>query len=183
MITALNKHLFLLKDSEIIKLISSYLDKQNYKFEVKNNAFYFNDNKVVLYYNYAPEDLSLTKAVEFYKNTPKNYKTVVLAPSYDKKVKEFFSGNLEVSFFETDSLYTALKNKNLLPLLTLEKKEKITIKKLISHFLQRKHVKKFFLYGALLLLFSTVSYYKFFYLIIGTSFLITATYLKFFAKN
>lgn len=183
MVNAFNKHLYLLKNSKIIKLISTYLDSANYKFEVKNNAFYFKDNKVVLYYNFTPDELSLTKAIELYKSTPKNYKTIVLASSYDKKVKEFFKGFIDVSFYETSELYSSLESSNLLPPLSIDKKEKITFNKLISHFLQRKNVKKFFLYGALLLLFSTITYYKFFYLIIGTTFLITATYLKFFAKN
>ncbi len=183
MVNAFNKHLYLLKNSEIIKLLSTYLDNAKHKFEVNDNAFYFKDNKVVLYYNFTPDELSLTKAVELYKSTPKNYKTVIVASSYDKKVKEFFNGFIDVSFYETSDLYSSLESSNLLPPLSIEKKEKITFNKLISHFLQRKNVKKFFLYGALLLLFSTIAYYKFFYLIIGTTFLITATYLKFFAKN
>ena len=183
LINSFDKHLFLLKDSEIIKLISSYLDKLNYKFEVKNNAFYFNENKAVLYFSFTPDELSLTKAVEFYKNTPKGYNTAIIAPSYNKKLQEFFTGFLDISFYQTSDLYSALNSSNLLPPLSIDKKKKATINQLISRFLKRKNIKKFFLYGAILLLFSTITYYKIFYLIIGTGFLITATYLKFFAKN
>lgn len=183
MIDALNNYLYLLKDSEIIKLISSYLDTINQAFEVKKSAFYFKENKSVLYFNFSPDELSLTNALEFYKKTPKSYKLVILASNYDKKVLEFFADFKEVSLYKTSDLYIALEEKNLLPKLTVKNRQKITFNKLIAHFLQRKNVKKFFIYGALLLLFSTVTYYKFFYVFVGTLFLITATYLKFFANE
>ncbi len=183
MIDALNNQLYLSKDSEIVNLISSYLEKVNYNFEVKKSAFYFKESKAVLYFYFTPDELSLTKTLEFYKKTPKGYKTVVLASNYDNKVKEFFTDLKDVSLYKTSDFYVALEEKNLLPKLTVKGKQKITFNKLIAHFLQKKNVKKFFIYGALLLLFSTISYYKFFYALIGTIFLITATYLKFFAKN
>ena len=179
-IIAFSNYLYLLKDSEIISLISSYLNKLGKSYEVKKSAFYFKDNKVVLYFDFTPDKTTLSSAIRFYKQTPKGYKTAILCCEYNLGVKEFFSEIDSVSFYTVFDLYSALNSEELLPNYPVKEKKIFSVNKLISRFLRRENVKKFFLWGAVLTLFSTVTYYKFFYAVLGTVFLLIAVYLKFF---
>ncbi len=182
LLKAFNTHLYLLPDKEIVKLISNYLIKIGVAFEVKNSNFYFY-RKTILQFHFTPDKTTLSTCINFYKKTPKNYNLVILSCEYDDSVKEFFSDFERIKLYTSNDLYTALENENLLPTLQLPKKDKLTLNSLIGVFLQRKNVKKFFLWGVLLMLFSTVTYYKLFYLILGTSFLLLSAYLKFFIKQ
>lgn len=177
---AFSNYLYLLKDSEIISLLSSYLDKVGKSYEVKKSAFYFKGERKVLYFDFTPDKTTLSTAIRFYKQTPKGYKTAIISCEYNLGVKEFFKDFDSVSFYTVYDLYTALKSENLLPNHPVKEKKVFSVNELIGRFLRRENVKKFFLWGAVLTLFSTVTYYKVFYAVLGTVFLLIAVYLKFF---
>lgn len=179
-VTAFSNRLYLLKDSEVVLLISSYLNKVGKPYEVKKSAFYFKDKKVALYFDFTPDKTTLSTAIRFYKQTPKGYKTAILCCEYNAGVKEFFSEIDSVSIYTAYDLYSALNSEKLLPDYPVKEKKAFSVNKLIGRFLRRENVKKFFLWGAVLTLFSTVTYYKFFYAFLGTVFLLIAVYLKFF---
>ncbi len=182
-IQAFKEYLYFLQNDKIIKLISSYLDNAQKEYEVKNNAFYLKNEKTVLFYTFSPDLTTLTTCINFYKQTPKNYKTAILSSNYDVKVKEFSPLFEKVQLYSANDFYNGLKEKNLLPDFEIPNKQKINFTKLLSSILVKRNVKKFFLWGAVLTLFSTITYYKLFYALIGTIFLLIAVYLKFFAKK
>ena len=180
---AFKRYLYFLQTDKIIKLISDYLDKTGKPYEVKKSAFCFKKEKTVLFYDFTPDLTTLTTCIEFYKKTPKSYKTAILSCGYDDKVKEFFAPFEKVQLYLANDLYTSLKLHDLLPNIELPKKQKFEFNKLIARFLRKENVKKFFLWGAVLTLFSTITYYKVFYALLGTAFLLIAVYLKFFIKE
>ena len=182
-IQAFKEYLYFLQDDEIIKLISSYLDKAQIEYQVKNNGFYLKNEKIVLFFTFSPDLISLTTCINFYKQTPKNYKTAILLSNYDGKVKDFSPLFEKVKLYSVNDFYNGLKENNLLPYFEIPSIKKNNFSKLISSFLVKGNVKKFFLWGAVLTLFSTVTYYKVFYALLGTAFLLIAVYLKFFAKK
>ena len=179
-VIAFSNYLYLLKDSEIISLISSYLDKVGKSYEVKKSAFHFKEERIVLYFDFTPDKTTLSTTLRFYKQTPKGYKTAIISCEYNAGVKEFFSEINGVNFYTVFDLYTALKSEKLLPNYPVQEKKNFSVNKLIGRFLRRENVKKFFLWGAVLTLFSTVTYYKVFYAVLGTVFMLIAVYLKFF---
>ena len=183
LLTAFNKYLYSLTDKEVITLISNYLDKIGVTYQIKNSNIYFKDKKTLLAFYFTPDKISLSTCLEFYKKSPKNYNLIILCCDYDDKIIDFFKDFERVKIETTNHLYTALEDKNLLPTLKVIKKEKIPFKRLIARFLRRENVKKFFIWGAMLTLFSTISYYKLFYVFMGAIFLILSAYLKFFKSK
>ena len=178
-ILTFNNYLRYLTNVEFVWLFKKLLDKENIEYKNKENAFYFEESKSVLVFNFTPLALQENDVLCLYKTLLQNYNLYILALDYKIESKDILSIN-NLKLYTAKDLYFKLKSYNMLPSLPIKTKEKIKLKPLISNLFDKKHVKKYFLWGAVMCLFSTLTYFKVFYLSVGTIFILISIYLKFF---
>ncbi len=173
------KTLYLSSDKEISSLIKNFYLKSSDKVVIKGGGVFIEDKNLYVFYSFTPEKVSIEKVLLAYKKTPKGFKTIFIGSDYDDKVLEFFSSFDRVKLYTAKDLYLRLSEEKLLPDLTVQAKKKTFINPFKNAF-KRENSKKFFIWGTVFLLFSTVTYYKWFYLILGVVFLTISSYLRFF---
>ncbi len=176
-------YLYFLREKDILNLFQKFLEKENKNFEIKSGALFFKGSNSYLFYSFKPEPLTQTDVLNFYKKATKNSNVYVIACTYKQGTKEFFLQCENVKLFTADILFNSLKNAEMLPEIKTKTKEKIKLKQLFFSIYRRENVKKFFFWGVLLCLFSTITYYKIFYATVGSLFLLSSLYLKFFTKE
>ncbi|MBO7213934.1 MAG: hypothetical protein J6V66_00400 [Clostridia bacterium] len=176
------KTLYFYSNSEVLKVIKSYYNNLGYKGIIKGNAYVIDEKKLYINFTFTPEKVALKTILSAYKKTPKGYDTVFIANEYDTYALEFFKGYEKVKLFSAKDFYLRLKEKELLPKRDLEEVKKVKIKYNFKSVFKRENSKKFLTWGIVFLLFSTVTFYKWFYAGIGVVFLIISSYLRFF-KN
>lgn len=174
------KTVYLMHEKEVLKLTKSYYAKQGFIVTQKSNVLFIEEKNSYVFNCLSPEKTGLEKAISAYKKTPKGASTIIIACEYDGSVFEFFSGFEKVKLYNARDFYLCLKESELLPEINVENDKKFKLKNPFKGVLKRENSKKFLLWGAVFLLFSTVTYFKWFYLIVGTIFLAVSCYLRFF---
>ena len=182
-LNAFNEYLYFLRDDELKTLLYKLFKKMKIDCEKKTNAFIFKEKNAILFCNFSPEKTSINTILKFYKNANRNCDLYFLACDYSSDVFPFFSNFEKIKLHYTKDLLTLLNKYNLTPTLDEKKITKIKLKTLIKSIFRRENTKKFFIWGVVFSLFSTITYYKFFYALLGATFLITALYLKFFKSE
>lgn len=175
------KTLYFYSDSEAGKLVKNYYTSIDIKGVSKNGYLALEEVNSWVFFSFTPEKTRLNAVLNAYKKTPKGVSLIFISNDYDSQVYEFFSGFERVKLYNGKEFYLSLKEKNLLPELKTDIK-KPRAKLLFKEIFIRENSKKFFIWGATFTLFSTVTYFKWFYLILGGIFLGISAYLRFF-KN
>lgn len=170
--------LYFSSDKEVLSLIKDYYLKKELKGVIKSGG-YFIEEKLFVFYSFTPENVSFDKVISAYKKTPKGLSTVFLASGYDGACLEFFAPFEKVKLYTIKDFYLCLKEEDLLPEIELPYKKR-KLKNPFKGVLKRENSKKFFLWGAVFTVFSTVTFYKWLYLFIGVIFLFISCYLRFF---
>ncbi len=175
------KYLYFSSDKEILSLIKNYYQKSTYKAVIKSGGVYIEEKNFIVFYSFTPKKTDVQTILSAYKKTPKSVNTVFIANEFEDSVFSFFSGFGRIKLYTAKDLYLSLLEYKLLPSLDLLPKKK-KVKFPLKTVFRRENSKKFFIWGAVFLLFSTVTYYRWFYLILGGIFLTISSYLRFF-KN
>lgn len=175
------KYLYFSSDKEVLSLIKNYYQKSTYKAIIKSGSVFVEEKNFMVFYSFTPKKTDANTILSSYKKTPKAVNLVFIANDYEDSVFNFFKGFGRIKLYTAKDLYLELLERNLLPSLDiLPKKKKVKIP--LKMVFRRENSKKFFMWGAVFLLFSTVTYYRWFYLILGGIFLTISSYLRFF-KN
>ncbi|MBQ3234647.1 MAG: magnesium transporter [Clostridia bacterium] len=174
------RFLYFCSDGEILRLIKAYYSALDLKSVIKGKGVLIEENKSLTFFSFTPEKTDLKTILSAYKKTPKGYATHFIASEYDGSVYEFFKTFEKVKLFNGKDFYLCLKEHGLIPEKVYEIQTKKKVKIPLKQVFKRENSKRFFAFGAIFLLFSTITYYKWFYLILGTAFLIISCYLRFF---
>ncbi|MBE5744379.1 MAG: hypothetical protein E7358_06715 [Clostridiales bacterium] len=170
--------LFFAEQKNIKKLIKAYYEKKNFEVLDKKDYLLLENENACVFFEFTPEKTKESSILNAYKKTPKGYKTIFISNGYDLSVKDFFIGFDRVSLYNGKDLYLSLKEENLIDVSIKNQPKKLKIN--FKQILRRENSKKFLLWGAVLLLFSTLTFYKWFYLITGSLFLILSLITRFF---
>ena len=177
------KTLSLSPDKETFALIKSYYESVGEEPIKSGDKIKLKNRKDEVFFDFTPNGATLKSVLTAYKNTSKGYKLVFIAIDYDVNAVNYFKGfENRVSLLNAKTLYLSLKEKNLLPNLNLEEVKKPTLYERFSSVFKREKAPVFLAWGGALLLFSTVSYYKALYVIVGGAFIIFSLFIRFFAK-
>ena len=101
-----------------------------------------------------------------------------ISNDYNLSIKDFFANFDRVTLYNGKDFYLALKEENLIDVPLEESPKKIKIR--LNQILKRENSKKFLLWGSVLLVFSTLAFYKWLYLVVGTIFLMLSLITRFF---
>ncbi len=172
--------LYFAERKNIKKLIKAYYEKKNFSVTDKKDYLSIDNESVAVFFEFKPEKIKESAIINAYKKTPKGYKTVFISNGYDLSIKDFFINFDRVTLYNGKDFYLALKEENLLDVSINEEKRKLKIP--FKQILRRENSKKFLLWGAVLLVFSTLAFYKWLYLTIGTIFLILSLVTRFFTS-
>lgn len=175
------KTLYLSTDKEVCSLIKSYYQKTSDKAIIKGGGVFVEDKNLYAFFSFTPEKVNVEKVLCAYKKTPKGVKTVFIGNEFESSVLEFFSGFEKVKLYTAKDFYLRLNEEELLPEIS-EKAKKRKFKNPFKNAFKKENSKKFFIWGVVFLLFSTVTYFRWFYLILGAIFLTISSYLRFY-KN
>ncbi len=170
--------LFFAERKNVKKLIKAYYEKKNFTVMDKKDYLSIENENVAVFFEFTPEKIKESAIINAYKKTPKGYKTVFISNDYDLSVRDFFIKFDRVTLYNGKDFYLALKEEKLLdiPVKNEPKKFKIPFKQI----LKRENSKKFLLWGSCLLVFSTLTFYKWLYLTLGTIFLMLSLITRFF---
>ncbi len=170
--------LYFAERKNIKKLIKAYYEKKKLTVIDKKDYLELEGENVCVFFEFSPEKTKESAIINAYKKTPKGYKTVFISNGYDLSVKDFFINFDRITLYNGKDFYLALKEENLLSVevKVAPKKLKIPFKQI----LKRENSKKFLLWGSVLLLFSTLAFYKWLYVFLGTVFLILSIITRFF---
>ncbi|MBO5851949.1 MAG: hypothetical protein J6R29_06420 [Clostridia bacterium] len=186
------------KEKELKKALSNYLaflDKEevlnlflNYYLAIKTDAKIESDKiilpklKTYVFPIFTVEKITTKEVINAYKQTKKGYKAKILYNEATSEVLSFcLDLELRIELFDINSVYFALKNQNLLPELKIKEKSKIKILPLFKNLFKKQKAGKFLLFGIFLLLFSTITFFPLYYIIVGSALIIISIILKFFA--
>lgn len=177
-------YLYLQDDKTVKDLIFKHYSTLYNHVEITENGVLIKDKNAKIFFDFTPEKTPLKTIINAYKNTPKNYVTVFISKELDDNAVKFFSGmEKRVVLYSSKDFYVSLKSSNNLPKLSISPNKKQNIFKLIVSSLKRENAKKFLIWGGVLTIISTFTFYGYLYLFLGISFLIIATVLRFFTKK
>lgn len=172
--------LYFAERKNVKKLIKAYYEKKNLSVVDKKDYLELESESACVFFEFTPEKTKESSIINAYKKTPKGYKTVFISSDYDLSIKDFFINFDRITLYNGKDFYLALKEEKLLNIevKTPPKKLKIPFKQI----LKRENSKKFLLWGSVLLLFSTLAFYKWLYIFLGTVFLILSIITRFFTS-
>ena len=176
--TELTLTLAIMEQSKVLELFLQY-------YKALDSTAFIDGKKIVLealkcyaFPIFTVEKLTTIEVIKAYKQTKKGYKTKVL---YSTATSEVSLLNLDIELYDITAVYTALKNRELLPKLNVKKAQKVKILPILKNLFKKQKAGKFLLFGVLTLLFSTITFFPLYYIIIGSSLIVIALVLKFFA--
>ena len=176
------KFLYLADKKDIVSVIKNYYEKQNETF-TQTKQYFLVDDKTAVFYNFNYNETTIDKIIEYYKKTPKSLTLTVIARHYENGVTKTLQNlKIKANLITSKEVFSFLEKENLLPTLDAYKVKKEKIKINLKGFLKRENAKKFLLWGIVFTAFSWITYFKYFYLLLGSIFLITSIYLRFFSK-
>lgn len=181
---AFSNYLSFASGEELDGVIISYFSKgYDISLSPRRKGLFSSDKKVCVFYDFNPDGATKQSVLTAYKKTSTAYTLIFIATSYDAGVSNFFAPlSKRIKLYTAKDLYLSLKKYNLLPSITKTKPEKKSLEKLLKPVLRREKSIKFALWGCLIILTSTISYYKTLYLIVGGAFLIFSCYLRLFTN-
>ncbi|MBR6736984.1 MAG: hypothetical protein IKL82_01295 [Clostridia bacterium] len=181
---AFEKTLALLSDASALSLLKSLYEKRGEEVVKQGKKLKIKGKKEEVYFDFSPCSASLKTVINAYKKTPANYTTTFIAKDFDVSALSYFNGlEKRVKLITLSELYNALKKEKLLPEITHSEPKKKTLKELIEPSLKRENAVKFLIWGGVLILFSTVTYFGGVYLFLGCALIIFALFLRFFARK
>lgn len=182
LIKALANHLAFLSDSEVLNLFLKYYSIFFKDAKIEENKIVIKKIKTCIFPIFTLEKITTKEVINAYKQTKKGYKTKVLFNGCTSEVYLLSTHlKIRIELFDINSIFFALKEQNLLPNLEIIKQNKIKILPILKNLLKKQKAGKFLLFGILTLLFSTITFFPLYYIIVGCALIIIAIILKFFA--
>ena len=178
---SLTNYLTFLPRKKLLEFLMSAFKNDGLFLEIFNNGLLCKDKKVFIYPIFNGGDTTKQNVVNAYLKKEDN-RLVIISGSYESKVTEISSIVTDITFYDINDLYITLKNINAMPKIDtpiINKKKRLitTLKGLFN----KKHAKILFISGIVTLLFSTLTYFKSYYIIVGSVFLVLSAVCKFFA--
>lgn len=179
---SLSHHLAFLDESEVLNLFLSYYQAFFSNAKIDGNKIMLTKIKTCVFPIFTLEKITTKEVISAYKQTKKGYKTRILFSSATSEVYSLYKTlQLRIELFDINCVYSALKKQNLLPNLSINDREKIKILPIIKNLFKKQKAGKFLLFGIFTLLFSTVTFFPLYYIIVGCFLIVVAIILKFFA--
>ena len=143
------------------------------------------DLKSQVFVSFTFEKTTAKEIIEFYKNTKKGYKTIILSNDYTEEGKKLISSfYIRIKLFNLNDAYLSLKSENLLPPLTVSKNVMVKNKKeTFRLFFVKSNFKKPMFYGIIILCLAPFSFYPIYYIVFGCFLLVLSVFMRFFAKD
>ena len=182
---SLKTELCFMSDKSLTDTLLKYYKKANIQAEKENDYIVLPELKCQVFSSFAFEKTDTTKIIEFYKQTKKGYKTVVLSIDYTVDAVSLVNDlSLRIKLFDLNAVYLSLKEYNLLPKTTLTKKvNKISFVDKMKGIFIKSNGKKALTLGIIILLSSKFSFYPVYYIIFGGLLIIFSLILRFWGKS
>lgn len=182
LIKALTNHLAFLSNSDALNLFLKYYLIFYKDAKIEEDKIVIKKIKTCVFPIFTLEKITTKEVINAYKQTKKGYKTKVLFNTATSEVYLLSTHlKIRIELFDVNSIYFALKEQNLLPNLEIIKQNKIKLLPILKNLLKKQKAGKFLLFGILTLLFSTITFFPLYYIIVGCGLIIIAIILKFFA--
>ena len=163
-------------------LFLKYYTSLNFDAKIEGDKIVILEQKTCVFPIFTIEKITTKEVINAYKKTKKGYKTKVLYNSATSDVLLLTTNfNMQIELFDINCVYHALKSYNLLPKLEINEKSKIKIKPIIKNLFKKQKAGKFLLFGILSLLFSTITFFPLYYVLVGAILIIISIILRFFA--
>ncbi len=184
-INSLLTELCFMGEDALLELFYKFYKKQGLNAEIINDAIILKDIKSQVFISFTFEKTTAKDIINFYKNTKKGYKTVVLANDYTEEGKNLLSSfAIRIKLFSLNDVYSSLKKENLLPQITVSKNVSIKNRKeKLKGFFVKSNSKKPLFYGIVILLLAPFSFYPIYYIVFGCLLLTLSVFMRFFAKD
>ena len=171
-------YLTFLPRKELLNYFKQAFNKDGVFLENFNNGLLYKDKQLYIYPIFNASSTTKQNLVEAYRSKEENT-LIVLSGSY---LPECYTITNNVTLYDIGDVYLTLKTLDALPTLTatkIDKKKRLisTLKGLFN----KKYAKFFFISGAITLIFSTLTFFKTYYIIVGAILLIISALCKFFA--
>ena len=137
------------------------------------------------YVNFSYDSITIGGVTEAYKKTPKGKNLFYVGVSYSQEAKDFADGfSNRIKLIPLNELFPVLVKVHTLPEGgTLPIKKKVGFIQLVKQSFNKEKARKFALYGGFLLVMSRFVFFPIWYIISGSTFLIYAITIKFFAPK
>lgn len=181
LLNSFNYFLFLKSKSEILKLLEDYYLSIKVKTTILENSLLIPKTSTQIFPLIKPEKITLSEIIEIRKNVNSTNKVIVLGVDFSEDISKIIKRlNLDISLIRTSDFLSALNEKNLLPKIEIvsESKPKLNARSFLKKVFSKTNAKKFFLAGILLSIMSFFTFYPTYYLILGTSLMITSVILR-----
>lgn len=177
----LNTYLTFLPREKLLEFFINVFKNDKLSLEIFNDGLICKDKKIYIYPIFNAVDTTKQNVVDAYLKKEDN-SIVIISGSYDSSALNLPSVVEGLTIYNINDLYLTLKKLNALPNIKttpINKRKRFiaTLKGLFN----KKHAKFFFISGIVSLLTSTLTYFKGYYIFLGTSFLILSAICKFFA--
>lgn len=181
---AFKKYLLLSPNETILSLVNDYYKIEFNQTKIHNDFIFINEINSFVTFDFLSKKIELSSVLLAFKKIDKNSKLIFISNEFSSDVSAFILDNsLPIELVTLKDFFARLKTKDLLPPLEITKTKKPQLKTIVFNALKRENSKKFLILGGVLLLFSTLTYYKAFYTIIGILFVFISLYLRFFINE
>ena len=171
------------KEDELNEFFSSFLKKMQIPFFSENGVIVLPESNAELHFKFTFASVTENEIIEEYKKTAKGRNVLVCGKSFSEEtisLAKKFGGRIILA--DGGALYSVMKRFEFFP---PESKNFVCAKKknvssLFANFFSRKNAGRFLLYGILLELFGSLSFYPVYYSVSGGIFIILSLSVFFF---
>ena len=181
----LKTELCFMDKQNLLELFLKFYKQSGFKAEIQNNYIILPEKKCQVFLTFTYEKTDTTKIIKFYKQTKKEYKTVVLGIEFTTDAISLVNDlSLRIKLFDLEKVYLALKEQKLLLKSTIQKKVNVLsfLDKMKGVF-QKSNGKKALWLGVIILLSANFSFYPIYYIVFGGGMVIFSIILRFFGKK
>lgn len=181
LLNSFNYFLFLKTKSEILKLLEDYFLQKKVKTTILENSILITKSNTEIFPIIKPEIITLSEIIEIRKSVKQSNKVIILAVDFSSEATQIIKKlNLDITLLKTSELYKSLSELNILPEIKIynEPKTKLNLENFFKKLFAKNNAKKFLITGILLTIMSFFTFYPIFYLIIGTSLMLTSVVLR-----
>lgn len=181
-----NYTLLLMKENDVLTLLQNYYKKRGVDSKIINGSLVLEEKKAQIFAIIKIENITTADILQKYKQSKKNYKTIIFGINFDDNAINLFSEMaIRIDYIKTSEAFNSLNSLEMLPdlLQISENSKKIQIKNLVKNVFTKKNAKRFLITGVFFTIFSFFTIYPVYYLIFGTILMITAVILRLYGKN
>ncbi len=174
--------LCLMSETELSEYFCSLLGKMQLPHAAQEDgSIILTESNTAVYFYFTFSKTYAGRVIEFYKQTQKACKTLVIGREFSEEVRALtarFCGRIEL--LDGTGLYLTMKRFELFPPIKEELKEvkqKLNLPKTVFN---KKRARQYFLYGLTLEFFSFFAFYPIYYVLMGTALILFAIVCYFF---